>query len=153
MNFKVACYKNESLKTKVLVPSSFTLKYSYFSLKIFENKVGKWKWKLNSLTQLMIYIHYWPLFSKNCILKYTAASQRLTFNSFPLFDIVLSHRFLSYYLFSNSYVTSVIYIAYRILWGFLLCNVLHNIGNMYWWIFLIAIAIPNKFQSAYLINT
>ena len=59
------------------------------------------------------------LFFKNDNFNYTTASQRLTFNSFLLFHIFLSDRFLSYYLFSNSYVqkniTPVIYIAYRIL--------------------------------------
>ena len=78
--------------------------------------------------QLMIYIHYWLLFFKNDNFKYTTASQRLTFNSLSWFHIFLSHRFLSYYIFSNFYaqrqrnITSVIYIAYRILWEFLLCT-------------------------------
>ena len=68
--------------------------------------------------QLTIYIHYWLLFLKNDNFKYTTASQRLTFNSFSLF--FLSYCFLSYYLFSNSYaqrnITSLIYLAYCILW-------------------------------------
>ena len=88
----------------------------------------------------MIYMHYLLLFFKNDNFKYIAASQRLAFNSFSLFHIFLSHRVLSYYLFSNSHaqrnITSVIYITYRILWEFLLCYVLHSIRNMYWWTFL-----------------
>ena len=74
--------------------------------------------------KLIIYICYWLLFSKNNNFKYTRASQRLTFNSFWLFYIVLSHRFLSYGLFSNSHaqrnIVFIIYITYRILWEFAL---------------------------------
>ena len=90
--------------------------------------------------QLMIYIHYWLLFLENDNFKHTTASQRLTFKFFLLFYIFLSRRFLSYYLFSDSHarknITSIIYIAYRILWEFLVCNVLHSVRNMYWWTFL-----------------
>ena len=72
---------------------------------------------MNSLMQLMIYIHYY--FARMITLNTQTASQRLTFNSSLLFYVFfLSHRFLSYYLFSNYNVqrniTSIIYIAYRI---------------------------------------
>ena len=39
LNFKIACYQNKLLKTIFLVPRSFILKYSYSSLKMFQNKV------------------------------------------------------------------------------------------------------------------
>ena len=96
---------------------------------------------MNLLTQLMIYIHYWLPFFKNDNFKYIKTSQKVTFNFSSLFYNFLSHHFFSYYLFffSNSHaqrnITSIIYIVYRILW-FLLCNVLHSVGNMYWWTFL-----------------
>ena len=70
----------------------------------------------------MIYTHYWLLFFKSDNFKYTTASRGLTFNSFSLFYIFLSHRFLSYYLLSNSHaqrnITSIIYMAYGTLWEF-----------------------------------
>ena len=129
LNFKIAYYQNELLKTKFLVPRSSILKYSLSSLNIFENKAVN-----NGKTKLMIYIHYWLLF-KNDNFGYTITSERLSSNFFLLFHNFLSHRFLLYYLFSNSYVqiniTSVIYIAFRILWAFSLWNVLHSVGNMY----------------------
>ena len=75
-----------------------------------------------SLMQLMIHKH------EN--FKYTTASQRLNF--FSLFYISLFHRSLSHYFFSNSHAqrstTSIIFIAYHILWEFLLCNVLCSVG-------------------------
>ena len=90
--------------------------------------------------QLMIYLHYWQPFFKNDNIKYIAASQRLTFDSCSLFHIFLSHRVLSYCLFSNFHAqrntASVIYMSYRILWEFLLCYVLRSVRNMYWWTFL-----------------
>ena len=112
LNFKIAYYQNELLKTKFLVPRSSILKYSLSFLNIFENKVVN-----NGKTKLMIYIHYWLLF-KNDNFKYTTTSERISLNFFLLFHNFLSHRFLSYYLFSNSYVqrniTSVICNLYRI---------------------------------------
>ena len=129
LNFKIAYYQNELLKTKFLVPRSSILKYSLSSLNIFENKVVN-----NGKTKLMVYIHYWLLF-KNDNFEYKTTSERLSLNFFLLFHNFLSHRFLSYYIISNSYVqrniTSVIYIAFRILWAVSLWNILHNVGNMY----------------------
>ena len=51
LNFKTTCYLNELLKTKFLVLRSFILKYSYSSLKMFENKVvNKEKTELTNAT-------------------------------------------------------------------------------------------------------
>ena len=76
--------------------------------------------------QFMIYIID-SYFSRMITLN--TASQRLTFDSFSFFQIFLSHRFLSYYLFPNSYaqrnITSVICITYLILDSF--CYVMYYI--------------------------
>ena len=42
---------------------------------------------MKSLMQLMVYIYHWLLLFKNDNLKYTAISQRRSFNSFTLFYI------------------------------------------------------------------
>ena len=84
--------------------------------------------KLNSLMQLMIYIHYWQLFLKNDNFEYTV-SQGLTFISFSLFCIffILSFFFLLslfklsctkkhhvYNLYRISYSLSFWYLMYYI---------------------------------------
>ena len=138
-----------TLKLHVIKTSYWKLNFSLQDLSFSNILTLLWKFskirlltrtKLNSLMWLMIYMHYWLPFFKNDNFKYTTASQRLTFNSFSLYHIFLSDRFLSYYLFSNSYAQRntmpVIYIAYRILWEFLLCNILHSVRNMHWWTFL-----------------
>ena len=53
--------------------------------------------------RLIIYIHYLLLFFKNDNLKYTTASQRLTFNSFLLFHIFYLFVFFLIISFQNSY--------------------------------------------------
>ena len=84
--------------------------------------------KLNSLMQLMIYIHYWLLFFNIDNFKYTITSQRRSFNSFSLSSIFYVIDFF-YYLFSKCHAqkifTSIIYIMYRILWVF--CYVMYYI--------------------------
>ena len=84
--------------------------------------------KLSSLLQLMIYVHYWLLFFKNDNFKHTTTTQRRTFNSFSLFYFF----FIS--SFSNSHrqrnITSIIYIAYRILFAISsFCYVRHYIES------------------------
>ena len=75
----------------------------------------------------------YTLLTKNDKFKYATASQKLTLSSF--FVVILhfsSHRFLFYYLISNSHAqeTSCLYFE------FLLCNALHSAGNRHWWRFL-----------------
>ena len=56
-----------------------------------------------------------------------------------LFHIFLSHCLLLYYLFSNSHAqktSRLSSISHTLYFEFLLCNVLHSVGNIYWWAFL-----------------
>ena len=77
--------------------------------------------KLNSLIQLMFYMYYWPISLRIDNLKYTAISQRISFNSFSLFYF-FSYCCPFYYPFLNSHaqrnIMSIIYIAYIIQWVF-----------------------------------
>ena len=78
------------------------------------------------------------LFFKNNNFKYTAAFQRLNFNSFLSFHIFLSHCFLSYYLFSNSYAKHHVCNLYRI-WNTFIIFAMQSITecwNRYWSTFL-----------------
>ena len=105
------------MKTKFLVPRYLILKYSYSSLKIFENKVVN-KGKLRSLMQLMIYIYYWLLFFKKDNFKFTTVSQRLTFHSFSLFHVfylIVFFLIISFHTLMHketSFVQSVSHIIY-----------------------------------------
>ena len=68
--------------------------------------------------QLMVYIYYCLLFLKNDNLKYTAISQRRSFNSFLFFFYILFSLIVLcfYYIFSNSLCTKKhhVYNLYRI---------------------------------------
>ena len=86
---------------------------------MFENKVVNkiWKTELTNLTHGS-YILLTTILQESKLETHNNISKR-TFQFFLVVLLFLSHRFLFYYLFSNSRVqriiTSVIYILYRIL--------------------------------------
>ena len=73
--------------------------------------------KLNSLMQLVVYIHYLLLFFNNDSLKYTATCQRKSFNCFPLlyilslvaFFFIITKNHQVYNLCSISYTLNLCY--------------------------------------------
>ena len=102
--------------------------------RVFFNKVA-------GMRQLYIHIYiyiYICIYFKKDTFKYTTISQWLTFNSFSWFYIfcpivfftIISFQTLMYN--EKSHLQSILHIVY---FEFLLCNVLHNVGNMYWWTF------------------
>ena len=74
--------------------------------------------------QLIVYIYYWQLVFKNDNLKYTATSQRRSFNSISffssflfllsLFKISCTKKHHSFNLYSISYTLSFCYVMYYI---------------------------------------
>ena len=86
---------------------------------MFENKVVDkiWKTELTDLTH-GLYILLTTILQESKLETHNNISKR-TFQFFLVVLLFLSHRFLFYYLFSNScaqrIITSVIYILYRIL--------------------------------------
>ena len=85
--------------------------------------------KLNSLMQLMIYIHYWLLFLMNDNFKYTATCQKLIFNFLSLFYtfFISSFSFLLS-LFKLSFTKkNHVYNLYRISYTLSFCYVIHYI--------------------------
>ena len=78
--------------------------------------------KLNSLMQLVLYIHYLLLFFNNDNLKCTATCQRKSFNCFPLlyilslvvFFFIITKKHQVYNLCSISYTLNLCYSMYYI---------------------------------------
>ena len=80
---------------------------------------------------------YWLLVFKNDNLKYKATSQREASNPFPLFYIFFSSFSFLLSLFKISCAKKHVFNLSHILYfEFLLCNVVHSVGNLYWWTFL-----------------
>ena len=96
--------------------------------------------KLNSFMQLMIYTNYWQLFFNNDNCKYTTTSQRrssifcLVFLRF--FYLIVFFFIVSFQTFMHEKTSRLCSILHIVYFEFLLHNVLHSVGNMYWWMLL-----------------
>ena len=83
--------------------------------------------------QLMVCIYYWLLFFKNENLKYTATTQRRSFNSFSLFYFFLSSFSFLLSLFKLSCIKKHhVHNLYRILHTSRFCYVMYYIISEKW---------------------